>query len=312
MVVDAAVEDGRRVLADARVDQRLAARVVLDEVADVVDDARDGDERAPVLGLGHIVVPADDGQLLERGTPVEGGALLVDLLLQLLQAALLDLVGLELLQVVGEAELLPDPDGPLGGVVLVPVDGIAVVGGELVVKVVVALAERREGGDVMITGRVAVVEWLVTEPVGDGVDAEGRLLDNEDPEDSGVDEATLPVSPSETADEHGEDHSHEDDGLQVVAMLPDDDGVIVEVGDVGAADALWVLLHDHPSEMRVEETLADGIWVLVGVGVSVVSTMVSRPPPDGALDGTATHGGEEDLEGKRRGVGAVRPETMVA
>jgi hypothetical protein len=32
-------------------------------------------------------------------------------------------------------------------------------------------------------------------------------------------------------------------------MLPDDDGVIVEVGDVGTADALWVLLHDHPSEM---------------------------------------------------------------
>lgn len=95
-------------------------------------------------------------------------------------------------------------------------------------------------------------------------------------------------------------------------MLPDDNRVLVEIGDVGTADTLGVLLHDHPAEMRVQEALADGIWVLVGIGVSVVSTVVPRPPSDGALYGTATHGSKENLEGSCCRVRAMGPETMVA
>jgi len=106
------------------------------------------------------------------------------------------------------------------------------------------------------------------------------LLDEEDSEDTSVDEATHPVSPSKTGYETGEDHSHEDDGLDVVAMLPDNDGVIVQIGDVGSTNALWVLLHDHPSDVRVEKTLSNGVWVLVGVGVSVMCPVISRPPSD--------------------------------
>lgn len=127
VVVDAAVEHGGSVLADARVDHRLAAGVVLDEVGDVVDNTGDGNQTTAVLGLLDVFLPFHDGQLVERDTPVELGAALVDLLLQLLDTALFDLVGAELLEVVGEAELLPDPDGPFGGVVLVPFDGVAVV-----------------------------------------------------------------------------------------------------------------------------------------------------------------------------------------
>ena len=181
VVVDPAVEDGRGVLADGRVDEGPAAGVGVDEVADVVDDARDGGELlAVVAAVGNEVVPGDDGELLERDAPVEGRPLAVELLLQLLDAALLDLVGAELLEVVGEAELLPGPDAPLGRVVLPPLDGVAVVRGELVVEVVVALAEGGDGGDDVVAGRVAVVEGLVAEPVGERVDAEGGLLDDED------------------------------------------------------------------------------------------------------------------------------------
>jgi len=161
-----------------------------------------------------------------------------------------------------------------------PFDSVAVIGWELVVEVMVALTKSDESSNDVISWRVAVVEWLVTEPVCQRVDAESSLLDEEDSENSSVDETSLPVSPSETTDETGEDHSHEDNGLNVVAMLPDNDGVIVQIGDVGTADTLWVLLHDHPSDMRVQKTLPDGVWVLVGVGVSVVSTVISRPPSD--------------------------------
>lgn len=229
-----------------------------------------------------------------------------------MDATLLDLVGTELLEVGGETELAPQPDGPLGGVVLVPLDSVTVVGGELVVEVVVTFTKGDKSGDDVVPGAVAVVEGLVAEPVGKGVDAEGSLLDEEDAEDTGVDESTLPVVPEETSDSRGENQTHEDDDLDVVLVLPNDDGILVQVGDVGAADALGVLLHDHPAEMAVEKTLANAVGVLVGVGVAVVGTVVTAPPADGTLNSTATNEGEEDAKWERSVVGLVCPETMVA
>jgi hypothetical protein len=32
-------------------------------------------------------------------------------------------------------------------------------------------------------------------------------------------------------------------------MLPNNDGVIVQVRNIGTTDTLWVLLHDHPSDV---------------------------------------------------------------
>jgi hypothetical protein len=229
-----------------------------------------------------------------------------------LDTALLDLVGTELLEVGGETELAPQPDGPLGRVVLVPLDSVAVVGGELVMEVVVALTESDKSSDDVVPGAVAVVERLVAEPVGKGVDTEGSLLDEEDAQDTSVDETTLPVVPEKTSDSRREDETHEEDNLDVVLVLPDDDGVLVQVGDVSAANALGVLLHDHPAEMAVEKSLANAVGVLVGVGVAVVGTVVTAPPADGTLNSTAADEGEEDAQRERGIVGLVCPETMVA
>ena len=297
VVVDTAVEDGGGVLSDARTDEGFSTWVFLDEVCDIMDDTSDGNECTAILGFGLIGIPVDDGELFQRDAPVEGLALLVKLLLELLETALFDLVLLELLEVVGESELLPDPDGPLRGIILMPLDGVTVVGGELVVKVVVAFSERDESGNDVVTRRVAVVEGLVTKPMGQGVDAEGGLLDEEDAEDASVDESSLPVSPSEAGDEAREDQAHEDDGLDVVSVLPNHDRIIVQIRDVCSADALWVLLHDHPAEVRVEEALADGVWVLVGIGISVVSSVISGPPTNGSFDRTTSNRSQEYLEG---------------
>lgn len=198
--VDTTVEHGSSVLANAALDQGLASRVLVDEVGNVVYNTGDSDQATAVLSLLDIVVPLDDRELLKGYTPVELGALLVNLLLELLDATLLDLVGTELLEVGGETELAPQPDGPLGGVVLVPLDSVTVVGGELVVEVVVTLTESDKGSDDVVPGAVAVVKGLVSEPVGKRVDAEGSLLDEEDAEDTSVDEATLPVVPEKTSD----------------------------------------------------------------------------------------------------------------
>jgi hypothetical protein len=44
---------------------------------------------------------------------------------------------------------------------------------------VVALAEGNKSGDDVVSRRVAVIEGLIAEPVGQAVDAEGGLLDEE-------------------------------------------------------------------------------------------------------------------------------------
>ena len=75
----------------------------------------------------------------------------------------------------GETEPRANGDKPLGRVVLVPLDGIAVVHRELVVEIVVALADRAQRGDHMVARGVLVVERSIAQPVREGVDAEGRL-----------------------------------------------------------------------------------------------------------------------------------------
>jgi hypothetical protein len=135
VVVNTAVEDSSSVLANGSRDESLAAGVVLDEVADIVDDTSDGDPGLALsLGLLNEFVPADDGEKLEGLAPVKGGTLLVELLLGLLESALLDLVLGEGLEVVGETHPLPEGDAPLGGVILPPLDRVTEIAGELVVE----------------------------------------------------------------------------------------------------------------------------------------------------------------------------------
>ena len=112
---------------------------------------------------------------------------------------------------------------------------------------VITLAKCDESGNDVISRGVAVVEWLVTEPMGQAVDAESGLLDEEDSQDAGVNEATQPVVEHHAAEDGGNYKRHGDNGLQVVLVLPDNDRVLVEIGNIGTADSPGVLLHDHPS-----------------------------------------------------------------
>jgi hypothetical protein len=222
-----------------------------------VDNTGNSNETLASLGLGDEVVPVNNRELLQGNTPIEGRTLLVELLLELLDTTLLDFVLAELLEVVCEAELLPEPDAPLGGIILVPLDGVAVIRGELMMEVVVTLAEGEESSEDVVTRRVAVIEGLVTEPVSDRVDAEGGLLDEADTEDTGIDETAEPVTPAKTSDEGREDKSHSNGALKEVLVLPNDNGILVQIGNIGAALALRVLLEDHPTEVGVEKALAD-------------------------------------------------------
>jgi hypothetical protein len=218
--------------------------MVLNEARDVVNNTSDRYECAAVLTLVDVVVPFHDWELFERYTPVESVTLLVELLLLLLDTALLDLVGTELLEVVCETNLLVDPDEPLGWIILPPFNGVAVVRWEFMVKIMVAFAECDKSSDDVIARRVAVVEGLISEPMGEGVDAKSSLLNEEDAEDTSVDETAPEITPAQSCDDCWEDKAHGEDNADIILVLPDDDWVLVEIGDVGTTNSLRVLLHD--------------------------------------------------------------------
>ena len=75
----------------------------------------------------------------------------------------------------GETETFASADEPFRGIILVPFHRIAVVHGELMMKVVISLAHRQEGGNQMVARSIPVIIGRVSEPVGDGIDAECRL-----------------------------------------------------------------------------------------------------------------------------------------
>lgn len=118
-------------------------------------------------------LPANDGKVVAVRGPSQALLLLTEALELHRKLALLHFVVRELLEVASETKLVADPDEPLGGVVLVPLDRVAVVHGELVVEVVVAFANRAKGGDHVVARSVLVVERRLTEPVRERVHAEG-------------------------------------------------------------------------------------------------------------------------------------------
>ena len=74
-----------------------------------------------------------------------------------------------------ETEYRHGGNEPLGRVVLEPLDGISEIHRELVVEVVVTFTDGTEGSEEVVAGSVLVIERLVSEPVGERVDTEGRL-----------------------------------------------------------------------------------------------------------------------------------------
>lgn len=79
-----------------------------------------------------------------------------------------------------QSKQLHDSDEPLGRVVLIPLDSVTVIHGELVMEVVVSLANCHERGNHVVPGSVLVIEWSLAEPMRQRVDTERRLKSRRD------------------------------------------------------------------------------------------------------------------------------------
>ena len=193
MVVNSAKEGCRAILTDHLCNEMTATRMLIDERRNVVDETSDDDQRTLqrlFLDCAQTInnalpdqehqetltaIPADNRQVVAVGSPVQSFLLLAKALELHGKLALGNLVLGENLQMAGETELGADPDEPLRRVVLVPLDRVTVVHRELVVEVVVTLANGDECRDHMVARCVLVIEGGLTEPVRERVDAKGGL-----------------------------------------------------------------------------------------------------------------------------------------
>jgi hypothetical protein len=73
-----------------------------------------------------------------------------------------------------------------------------------------------------------------------GVNKLTGLLDKKDAKDASIDKSTDPVVPEDAGNSGWEDEAHDQRDFDVVAVLPDNNSILIEVGDVGSANTLWV------------------------------------------------------------------------
>jgi len=203
MIIDTSEESSGRILADVLGQQVLATGVLLHERRDIMDKARDENQVA-LLCEGLEFAPIDDRQVVGALRPLEGLGTRLDLLKLHGHLALLDLVIGEHLEMAGETEPGHGGDEPLGRVVLIPFDGVTVVHRELMVEVVVSLADGNKRSDEMVTGSVLVIERSLSEPVSERVDTEGRVVDETKTSCAGVEVTTAPIAPAETGNDGGD------------------------------------------------------------------------------------------------------------
>jgi hypothetical protein len=132
-------------------------------------------------------------------------------------------------------------------------DSVTVILRELVMEVVVTFSDRDESGEPVVLRGVLVIEGGLSEPVGERVDAEGRVVNEEKTSGTGKEESSTVISPSESGDEGREDESHTDDEVDVPTVLPADDFVLRKIRNVGDS-GLATRLDEHPSDVRPPES----------------------------------------------------------
>lgn len=132
------------------------------------------------------------------------------------------------------------------------------------------------------------------------------MVDEEEASGAGEEESAAEVAPAESSDDGREDEAHAEDEREIVAVLPLDDRVVVEVGNVGDTGTT-ARLDDHPAKVSPPEALLRRIRVEVCVGVAMVCAVSPRPPFHAPLDCAASSKCQEVLERQRGGVGPVGP-----
>ena len=131
------------------------------------------------------------------------------------------------------------------------------------------------------------------------------------PKQSRIDIPAFGVTPTEPRNYGRNNKRHQQDELQVVLVLPPDNFALGEIADVRNT-GLAAGFNNHPTDMGPEKAAVCIVRVQVGIGVTVVRTMATRPPLDGTLNCACACHRKEVLEGFRRIIRSVGPKSVVA
>lgn len=131
-------------------------------------------------------------------------------------------------------------------------------------------------------------------------------MDEAESENARIYEASSGVVPQEFGDHGWNDEARDEDKLNVVFVLPFDDLALAQVTNISDARfPAW--LQQHPTDMRIPETLVGVVRVEVGIGVTMVCAVTPRPPLDGTLYCSSTRKRQEILKRQRGIVRAMSP-----
>ena len=130
------------------------------------------------------------------------------------------------------------------------------------------------------------------------------------PQEEREDEHPQHVAGDQTENDSGDDvdRGADHDGI---AMLPAQDRVLPEVGNVRGVVMLGSLDH-HPPHVRVEEAFLGIVGVVVGVDVAVVESVGGSPRDDAVFEGCGAEYREERPHRRRRRVCPVGEEPVVS
>ena len=98
--------------------------------------------------------------------------------------------------------------------------------------------------------------------------------------------------------------------MEVPPVLPPYNLALAQIADVRNT-GLPTRLHDHPADVRIPEALVCIVGVELSVGVTMVRAVSSRPPLNGALNGTCACDRQCVLERLGGIIRPVSPETVV-
>lgn len=118
---------------------------------------------------------------------------------------------------------------------------------------------------------------------------------NEDKSDcASIKVTAFPVAPQETANNCGDNECHDEHDIKIVSVLPFCNAVLPEIADVCRPRFSTGLEH-NPANVGEQQALVCIVRVKIGVGIPMVGTMPSGPPPDRALGSAGTCKGQEIL-----------------
>lgn len=103
---------------------------------------------------------------------------------------------------------------------------------------------------------------LAPQRVGEGVNTEGCLMNDEHSTHASIHQTSPEVIPAKSGERHRENERKANRDWQVILVLPHYEFVLVQICDIDTARAPLLLLKNHPAEMRVPKALVNCIRVL--------------------------------------------------